>query len=857
MKPVVAQTAKQFAVRLGWHAMDPAWAQVWQLPVLLLGMGVLTVGVWTAMPTRGELRLGESLDEAGQYIAAGNYQEATARLRVLAEPLNGAEDDLRARYEQYLADVRYGRLAEAGLVDVASPVTREELETVVVGYGRSRELGRSLPPAVLSRWARALTALGQGDEAAALVDAMGEGEVDRRLEVLRAVIEPHLDEPRRGDTQRLARLLDQYASDARRLAPGPARQEAAVWVTLAEAKLRLETGDPRGAADHLLRHLPRLLNQGDEAALAPLRVLLGDAYARIGDDAAAEQQYLLAQQHAPANHPVAARALVGLAGVAMRNSAQPNHLELAHSLYDQVTRDFPGSDPAIDALIGLGHVLAGSGRHDEAQEAFQQAVKRLLDSTKLADPRRTVLVDTVRAQVDAAVEREQYEPALAYLAVLDPMKGGNGHTPEAVLPELARAHERRGEQIAARGEAADVSLEARRRYRLAAAVHFEKAGAAYRQHAASLAARAEPGDGEALWHAAICFDRALRADDAADAFARIIRTHAGDRLELQARSRLGRSLLAQGHPEAALEQFRALEAASPNSEFHFETLVPRARAYLALNDTGAAERTLLSVVDNHPVIGPDSDTYREALIELGELHHRLGVTDSDPIASNRDSEDESPAVRARHVARALDVLEEAHARYADTPAGPAVAYLLADTYRCSAVLLNRPPRDDADLPGPAADPATLAAEADARLVKAQALYTRAIAGLEARDPSTLTQPEQLQLRNSYFYRGDAAYERGQFREAIDLYTNAARRYGDDAASLAALVQIVNAHCALGEYGQARAANQRALAHLERTPDSAFEDPTLALPMDRKHWEDWLRWSAQGGLFDATAAVDAP
>ena len=844
---VAAQTAKHVAARVA----DPAWSQVWQLPVLLLGMGVLTAGVWVAMPQRGELQIGESLDEAGQYIAAGNYEDAASRLEMLSAPLAGAEEELQARYQQYLADVRYGRLAEAGLIDVASPTTHDELEAVASGYGRSREMGRSLPAAALSRWARALVALGEGEEAAGLVEAMGEDEVDRRLEVLRAVIEPHLDEPRRGDTQRLARLLDQYEADARRLPAGPERLEAQAWVTLAEAELRLETGDPRGAADHLLRRLPRLLSEGGERDVAALRVLLGDAYVRIGDDKAAEQQYLLAQQHAQPNHPTAARAVVGLAGVAMRENTLPNHLDIAQSLYDQVVRDFPGSDPAIDALIGLGHTLAGSGRHDEARASFQTAVRRLLDDTPPADPRRGVLVDTVRAQVDAAVEREQYEAALAYLAVLDPMNEG-GSPPTDVLPELARAHERRGEQVAARAEDAEVSLDARRRYRLSAAVHFEKAGEAYRRHAAALAGRAEPGDGEALWHAALCFERAQRGEDAADAYARIIRTHAGDRLELQARSRLGRTLLAQGQPEAALEQFRALEAASPNSEFHFETLVSRARAYLATGDVGAAERTLVSVVDNHPVIGPDSDIYQAALIELGELHHREATA---PDTASRDDGDATPVARTRHLDLAIGVLEEADARYSGTSEGPRIAYMLAEAYRGSAAQLRAAATPDPDIVGPVPDPAALAAEAESRLVKAQDLYTRTLAALETRPPATLTGIERLRLRNSYFYRADAAYERGEYREAIDLYSEAARRWSDEAASLAALVQIVNAHCALGEYAQARAANQRALAHLERTPDSAFDDPTLALPMDRKHWEDWLRWTAEGGLFDATASAD--
>ena len=57
------------------------------------------------------------------------------------------------------------------------------------------------------------------------------------------------------------------------------------------------------------------------------------------------------------------------------------------------------------------------------------------------------------------------------------------------------------------------------------------------------------------------------------------------------------------------------------------------------------------------------------------------------------------------------------------------------------------------------------------------------------------------------------------------------------------MQIVNARCELGQFDEARIANRHARDQLKRLPDEAFaNDP--ALPMTRKQWEDWLRWTGE-------------
>src|SRR5690606_1660136 len=83
------------------------------------------------------------------------------------------------------------------------------------------------------------------------------------------------------------------------------------------------------------------------------------------------------------------------------------------------------------------------------------------------------------------------------------------------------------------------------------------------------------------------------------------------------------------------------------------------------------ERGLLRVVTDHPAITPDSTPYRQALIELGRLYHRLGETDPD-----------------RYV-QAIERLAEAVTRYGLDDQGPTLRYLLPDSYRKSVDALDQ------------------------------------------------------------------------------------------------------------------------------------------------------------------------
>jgi tetratricopeptide (TPR) repeat protein len=154
----------------------------------------------------------------------------------------------------------------------------------------------------------------------------------------------------------------------------------------------------------------------------------------------------------------------------------------------------------------------------------------------------------------------------------------------------------------------------------------------------------------------------------------------------------------------------------------------------------------------------------------------------------------------------------------------------------------------------AANAAAQQQERTLRLEEAQKLYTQVITELEARPEPSLSDLERLYHRNAFFYRADCAYNLGRFEQAIELYDVAARKWERDPASLVALVQIVNAYGELGMVQEAKAANRRAQDQQRRIPEEAFNDPNL--PMSRRHWEEWLKWTEELKLFEPAGAAGA-
>jgi len=199
-------------------------------------------------------------------------------------------------------------------------------------------------------------------------------------------------------------------------------------------------------------------------------------------------------------------------------------------------------------------------------------------------------------------------------------------------------------------------------------------------------------------------------------------------------------------------------------------------------------------------------------------------------------------------------LEELTDRYPQDERKGQVLFVMADSYRKSAALLNvnlnnanaaqQPaPAAAAAGPGKARDNEAAAAKRE-RLAKARGFYDKVIDLY--RDLAPTREIDRLHLKLSHFYRADCVYDLGRFDEAIKLYDAAALKYQDDSSSLAAYVQIVNSYCALGKLEEARTANERAKWLLRKMPEGSFREGSFSMP--KAYWEQWLKWTGNTGLF---------
>jgi tetratricopeptide (TPR) repeat protein len=273
--------------------------------------------------------------------------------------------------------------------------------------------------------------------------------------------------------------------------------------------------------------------------------------------------------------------------------------------------------------------------------------------------------------------------------------------------------------------------------------------------------------------------------------------------------------------DKAISTFQRNRLLYPQSLPASQSAVPLAQAYIAKGpeNFGKAENVLLSVLEGNRLVTPEAAEFRESLFELAQLYYRTGRYEE-----------------------AISRLEEMTNRYPTDDRMPRLVFLMADSYRKSAQLLDARVASASSGGGTASDVAQAAAERRTRLGKAREMYDKSIDLYQA--PST--DLDRLYFKLAHFYRADCVYDLGNYEEAIRLYETAAFRFQDDASSLAAYVQIVNAYCALGKIPEAKTANERAKWLLSRMPPDAFKDGSFSIPKD--YWEQWLNWTSNSGLW---------
>jgi TolA-binding protein len=793
---------------------SPAWSGVWHVPVLVLGLVLLALGALLAIPRATPDDFPGALDTIEQYLAAGNLEEAATHLETVDQGIERAAEPSKIRHELLHADLIHRRQHQAGVE--SEPALRKIIER----YVNAKKLGHDFAPddRHWQRWIESLISLGEDEQAQQMIDRLDGEPLERRYGLLRRIItrlsaRDPAPPPAQvlGHLAKFQELVVQQKDSAR-------RRVQQIWALTMQGELLLEAGDHGGVLDLINPRRAALAGDGDADDLAPLIVLTAEAHRRLGRYDEAHREFQLARMKMAAlpDDPIHARILVGLAHVAL---AGRGDTAVAIEHFSETVTTFPTSPSYPDAVIGLADTEARLGRLERAKEHFTEAIEGLGSGRFGGGEKMKMLLDTILAHHERLMEADEPEQALTYLELLQGHYGTQ--LPSELLISLAVTHERLArKRIDPAGEHDDklpatLTQKERELRNRQTALAFGRAGDFYARHAEAVVLLDDAAFGNSLWRAAECYDGVQRWGDAIRVWTQLRDTRPEDPRHLEGVFRLAHSQLAAGEHAVAGGIFQEVIDQSPSSRQAHASRLPLAHCLVQQQRMHEAVSVLNEVLSDHNVVTPKSKEYREALIELGKLHCRMNKLES-----------------------ACSRLEEAATRYPDDDQAGVIHGYLGDAYRRSIAPIDR------DLAGPLDQDqmTSLKQERRRRLERAQAAYTESIHRLEARPEAARTSIEQVMLRNSYFYRGDCAYALERYREAIGLYDQAAKRWHDQPASLVALMQIVNAYCAMDQLEDAAVAVRRARFAFRRIPDGAFDDPDM--PITREHWQEWFKWTAE-------------
>jgi tetratricopeptide (TPR) repeat protein len=770
-------------------------SQLWQMPLLLVSVGLFGYAAYLFIDPKSGPTIDQKIEWAQAYLKQDRPEAAIEYLNQLLQT-EKLDREHEARIHLMLAQA-LDQGQKQKKIDI--PANHER---IIEQVRLALALGAKPDAAMYLRLGEAFEALGRTAEALANYRQAMALDPNQSLRLQKRVIELQVDQ---GEPAAAEALLDNY------LKSKDLTNAERAWALGQRAQLLIDRGSVSDARTLLMEALKLQL---DPVAQGELNYRLGYCALKLGDASEAERYLRVARDQLRVQHPVDADACY-LLGKIYQDRKLP---EQANSFYQVVLVNHPDAKVAPLARLGRGvcRIMlneddAGlTDLHDLVGEVGRKSSRAKYKPEALESLRQAGAMLTDKGNFSGALE------VLAYEQELQP------DPPASFFARLGRVYERRADQLEASLADAKPADMARRGQQVRDM--RSRAGDAYIAYSRALTLTDDKGYGEAMWKGIDLYDRASDLQRAISALEVFVAERPEDPLTPEALLRLGRALQAGGQVDKAIAAFVRIAFRYPNSLAASKSAVPLAQAYLAKGPEqySKAESVLLSVLENNPLLTPDATEFRRALFELGRLYYRTGRYEE-----------------------AVSRLEEWIQRYPKEEKVGQLLFLMADSYRKSAGLLESRVASDKEPPAtmPADKGEALAARRD-RLDKARKLYDRVIETY--RVGGTATDEDRLYLKLSFFYRADCTYDLGNYEEAIRLYDAAAFRYQEDPSALAAYVQIVNSYCALGKIAEARTANERAKWLLRRMPARAFEDGSFVMP--KAYWEQWLAWTSQSGMW---------
>jgi TolA-binding protein len=778
---------------------------VWQLPTLVLGLGLLAAGALHAVTLIPKPDVASPLVAAEKQIASAQYEPAIETLNTHVFPHVGTDavsTEQQGEFHQLMARALY--LGQKGL-----GIDRGDNNTNIrESYLEAEALGVTLPPADASYLADTMLALGDFDGARRRADALPPEERTRKLTLYRRLVDEAMSPARRRDEPAFelvsAMLMDpQLPVDDR------------AWALTRQAELQIDRGYAEDAMNRLLRELPRLTGI-DAAVRGPLHLLLARAYIETQSLDAADKQLTIAADLIPQGDPRRQHLEVLQGQVLLLKGDHP----AARERFQAVLDAFPPVRWRLASEFGLARSASIMDDDDEALAAFTRLVDLLVKGESSREISPVLVAESLTSRSEDRFERGQTETSLRYADLAEKVLGDTNLTGPTLL-RLASAHRRLADEIIAAVKSkstsdvvlADLDPATRAQVRS----HLSAAAGYYRRHADKVVLTDVQLYSDSLWMSGDCYDRAGDQEAATRIFQLYAAERPGDPRQPEARFRLAQAFQVRGDLENAASIYRDLirsrgDAETGSGPWADASEVPLARCLLldANPDNDAEAEQILRTVVSGQIGTPEATSFRDAVFELANHYYRKSDYDA-----------------------AIERFEEALSRYPSDPQHASARFKLADALRLSAVDIERT-LTQALAP---AEKVRLEAVRTDRLRRAIDLYDQVRSDLDAKDARRRTAAEETYLRNSYFYMGESAFRMKDYETAITHYNAAKDRYNQDPAALVAMTQIVSCHLRQGDLRRAQAANERAKRFYAGIPAGVWDDPTL--PMTRQDWERWL------------------
>ncbi|MBL8763192.1 MAG: tetratricopeptide repeat protein [Phycisphaerae bacterium] len=782
---------------------------LWPLPIGALALVAIGAGVWRIASSIPADDPREPLAAAAAQLGERKFDEAIETLNTRAMPMVASGKAGREITQEFFR--LRARAVAQGQAELG--VERVENARVIAGDLRAAEkAGAALDAGERFSLAGALVSMGEIEPALERIRALPPEMRGAGRELIRRVVTRNIESEDVKYDLTLG-LLNEIADD-----PSGTADERA-WAVAKQGELRLTMGYTEEAVTKLLRAMPRLDGASRERR-AELLALLGRAYLTAGQRRSAEEHLLRAVEDLPGSSPARAEAMV-LLGRAMQSDGRAEEARERYSAAEQSPDTGGVRGPA---LLGLAELDAAADADDTALERYAEVVAELPRLKHRRDISAGQVTESLMLRHAERFARGRYESALRYALLAESARGASEQSTE-VLRALATTNFRLA--LAGLEDAVGAGASARSMDRVSPVTraevkrYFLAAADAFRQHARLVVINDIGAYKDSLWSAADSFDRGGDNEEAVRAFTEYL-AGAGDEDPRRAESqfRLGQLYEARGEFATAASFYEKLASSRDRAApaggagvWSDASVVPLARCLRSDGDASndaEAERLLAAVLEGGRV-GPESPEYQAALIELGEMLYDEG----------------------RH-SEAVTRLREAVERYPDDAGRVRLCFKLADSCRLSARQIEQ----DLAEARPQAERDELIKARLARLREARPLYASVVSQLRARSADFLGAAERLYLRNAMFYIGDCAFDLREFDAAIREYDAARQAYPEDPSSLVAMVQIVAAYLEQGEPAKAATANERARQHFASLPESAWSGPNL--PMERRHWEQWLK-----------------